>query len=152
MLAFVLVLSVARALARAGRVAYDVEMTPQETMVVRALVAVAWADGDMQAPETGVIEGLLAGFDASDAETAEVLEFARTPRTLRDIVVEGLGDDDKDTLLRNAALLVCADGVETEAERTLLAHLADILELGEAERGEILLSVRAGVGDVRRSF
>lgn len=140
------------ALARAGPVVYAAEMTPQETMIVRALVAVAWADGDMQAPETGVIEGLLAGFDASGAESADLVEFAKSPRTLRDIVVEGLTADDKDTLLRNAALLVCADGVETEAERTLLAHLADVLELGEAERGEILLSVRAGFGDVRRSF
>ncbi len=127
-------------------------MTPQEKTIVRALVAVAWADGDMQAPEAGVIEGLLAGFDASDEETAELVEYARSPRTLRELAVEGLTDDDKDTLLRNAALLVCADGVETEGERVLLAHLADVLEVGEAERAEIILSVRGGLGDVRRGF
>jgi hypothetical protein len=43
-------------------------MTPQEKTIVRLLIAVAWADGEMQSPEEGVIEGLLGGCDATPAE------------------------------------------------------------------------------------
>lgn len=125
-------------------------MTPAEKTIVRVLVAVAWVDGEMQAPEAGVIDGLLAVFDASPAEQAEVLEFAKTPRTLRDADVSDLSADDRDTLLRNAALLVYADGVETDAERRLIAQLARILEVNEGEAHEIALSVRGGIGGVVR--
>jgi len=120
-------------------------MTPEEKTILHALVAVAWVDGEMQAPEAGVIEGLLAGFDASPGESAEVFEFARTPRTLRDVDVSHLSADDKDALLRNAALLVCSDGVETDEEVRLIAQLASILEVSADDAREVVRSVRGGV-------
>jgi tellurite resistance protein len=126
-------------------------MTPEEKTIVRVLVAVAWIDGEMQAPESGVIDGLLAGFDASKEEAAELLEFARTPRTLRDVDVSTLSAEDKDTLLRNAALLICADGVETDAERRLIAQLVKILEVSADDAREVVRSVRGGIGAARRS-
>lgn len=129
---------------------YALGMTPEEKTIVRVLVAVAWADGEMQAPEAGVIEGLLSGFDASAEEEAELLAYAETPRGLRDVPVAGLSADDKEMLMRNATLLVCADGEETASERTLLAHLADVLEIGEKERHEIVLSVRGGMKHLNR--
>ena len=119
-------------------------MTPEEKQIVRVLVAVAWVDGEMQEPEAGVVDGLLAAFGASTEEEAEMLEFAKTPRTLRDADVSGLSAEQRDTLLRNAALLVCADGVETEAERRLIAQLAQILEVNDGEVQQIVHSVRAG--------
>jgi tellurite resistance protein len=125
-------------------------MTPQEKTIVRVLVAVAWVDGGMETPESGVIEGLLATFDASPEEEAELLAFAKTPRTLRDADVSDLSADDKDTLLRNAALLVCADGVETESERGLVAQLARILDVSEDDTKKIVLSVRGGLRGASR--
>ncbi len=125
-------------------------MTPGEKTVVKVLVAVAWVDGEMQMPESGVIEGLLAGFDASPAEEAEILEFAKTPRTLRDADVSDLSADDRDTLLRNAALLVCADGIETQAERNLIEQLAKILDVNDGDAREIVRSVRGGIGNASR--
>jgi uncharacterized tellurite resistance protein B-like protein len=120
-------------------------MTPEEKTIVQALVAVAWVDGEMQEPESGVIDGLLAAFDASPEETAEVFEFAKTPRTLRDLDVSNLSVDDRDTLLRNAALLVCSDGVETDAEVRLVGQLAKILEVSADDAQEVVRSVRGGV-------
>jgi tellurite resistance protein len=125
-------------------------MTPEEKTIVRVLVAVAWVDGEMQAPESGVIEGLLAGFDASKEEEAEILEFAKTPRTLRDVDVSNLSADDKDTLLRNATLLICADGVETDAERRLIAQLAQILDVNAEDAREVVRSVRLGIAATRQ--
>jgi hypothetical protein len=120
-------------------------MTPEEKTIVHALVAVAWVDGEMQAPETGVIDGLLAAFDASPDETAEILTFAKTPRTLRDVDVSNLTPDDRDTLLRNAALLICSDGVETDAELGLITQLGKILEMTTEDAREVVRSVRGGV-------
>jgi hypothetical protein len=124
-------------------------MTPQEKTIVRVLVAVAWVDGEMQAPEAGVIEGLLAGFDASKEEEAEILEFAKTPRTLRDVDVSDLSADDKDTLLGNATLLICSDGVETDGERRLIAQLVKVLEMNADEAHEVVRSVRASIAASR---
>ena len=59
-------------------------MSPSEKNIVKSLIAVAWADGRMEASETRVIEGLLSGFDATPDEEKELLEYARTRRTLED--------------------------------------------------------------------
>ena len=125
-------------------------MTPQEKTIVKLLIAVAWADGEMQAPEEGVIDGLLGGFDATPAEEAELHAWAKSPRGLRDVPVGELSADDRETLMRNAALLVCADDDETEREKDVLAHLATILDIGETERREIVASVRAGMQHLHR--
>src|SRR5262245_8028863 len=77
----------------------DPHMTPKEKAIVKALVAIAWADGEMQEPEGGVIEGLLSGFDASPEEEAEVLLWATSPRRLEDVDVTGLDRDDRELLL-----------------------------------------------------
>ena len=55
-------------------------MTPGEKNIVRSLVAVAWADGKLEAPESGVIEGLLCGFDATPEEEQEILDYAKSRR------------------------------------------------------------------------
>jgi uncharacterized membrane protein YebE (DUF533 family) len=119
------------------------DMTSKERAIVRALVAVAWADGEMQGPEEGVIEGLLSGFDASPEEEKELLDWAKTPRTLRDIDVKELDRDDRELLLSNAALLVQSDGEETDAEQQLLKSLGVILEFKDEDTKQIVLSVRS---------
>jgi uncharacterized membrane protein YebE (DUF533 family) len=125
-------------------------MTPQEKTIVKVLIAVAWADGEMQAPEQGVIEGLLSGFDASSAEEAELIAYAQSPRTLRDVPIGELSLDDRETLMRNAALLVHSDDEETLGEQTILDHLASILEIGPKETAEIVASVRLGMRHLNR--
>ncbi len=119
-------------------------MTPSEVNVVRSLVAVAWADGRMEAAEAGVIEGLLSGFDASPEEEAEILAFARTRRSLeRDVPVAELSTADRELLFSNAALLVCVDGVETDDERRVLERLAALLELSPEVSRQILQAARS---------
>lgn len=120
-------------------------MTPSEKNIVKSLVAVAWADGKMAAPETSVIEGLLCGFDASEAEEREILDYARSRRTLTtDIPLADLTGDDREILLANAALLTHADGEQSEHEAALLDQLASILGFSDAEKQEILASVADG--------
>jgi uncharacterized tellurite resistance protein B-like protein len=123
-------------------------MTPEEKTIVHALVAVAWVDGEMQAHEAGAVQGLLAAFDASPEETSEVLEFAKSPRTLRDIDVGSLSAEDRILLLHNAAELVCSDGVETDAELGLIAELVTMLDIPPEEARDVVREVRGGITSI----
>jgi hypothetical protein len=98
----------------------------------------------MERSEVSVIEGLLSGFDASPEEERELLEYARTPRTLEDdIPLALLTAEDRELLFANAALLTNADGIESASERSLLGKLGALLELTYEVRVEILDSVRS---------
>jgi hypothetical protein len=121
-------------------------MTPGEKNVLKSLVAVAWADGKLVSGESGVIEGLLAGFDATDEEEAEIFEYAKTPRTLADDVpVSALSDEDRELLLTNAALLIQADGAESARERATLTELVALLGFEADEAADIVAATREGV-------
>jgi tellurite resistance protein len=120
-------------------------MTPSEKNIVRSLVAVAWADGKLESGETSVIEGLLTGFDASDAEEQEILEYSRTRRSLeKDIPLDELSREDRELLLANAALLTHADGDQSKSETEVLGQLIELLGFSDAEAHEILASADDG--------
>lgn len=120
-------------------------MTPSEKNIVKSLVAVAWADGKVEAPEAGIIEGLLCGFDATPEEEQEVLEYAKQKRLLsQDIPLAEMNDEDRELLLANAALLTHADGDQTEGEKELLAKLVKLLGFDDAHAQSILESAREG--------
>jgi len=120
-------------------------MTPGEKNIVKCLVAVAWADGKVAAPESGVIEGLLCGFDASEDEEREILEYAKYKRTLSvDAPLKELSREERELLLANAALLTHADGEQSDSEKELLNKLVSLLEFDEEEAGQIMESVQDG--------
>ena len=120
-------------------------MTPGEKNIVKSLVAVAWADGKVEAPEANVIEGLLAGFDATPAEEQEILEYAKARRTFaNDIPVADLSLEDKELLLANAALLTHADGDQSPDEKALLQRLSVTLGFSPEQAQAILDSAADG--------
>lgn len=125
-------------------------MTPGEKNIVKSLVAVAWADGKLEKPESGVIEGMLCGFDATDEEEEEILEYASQRRTLSDdIPLDSLGREDRELLLANAALLTHADGEQSEGEFELLHRLIELLGFDDEEAQTILDSVAHGAPTIR---
>src|SRR6478672_10429615 len=104
-------------------------MTPSEKNIVKSLVAVAWADGKLAAPEAGVIEGMLCGFDASEEEERELLQYAKQKRTLSDDAPSAeLSRDDRELLLANVALLTHSDGEQSDSELALLQKLIGLLD------------------------
>jgi tellurite resistance protein len=119
-------------------------MTPGEKNVLKSLVAVAWADGKVEEGESGVIEGLLSGFDASDTEEAEILEYAKTRRSLEDIPLDVLTEEDRELLVSNAALLTHADGEQSESEKALLDKLIDMLGFSAADGAKLVEAARDG--------
>ncbi len=120
-------------------------MTPGEKNIVKCLVAVAWADGKVAAPESGVIEGLLCGFDASDEEERELLDYAKHKRTLSaDAPLGALSAEERELLLANAALLTHADGEQSPAEKVLLDKLVELLGFQADDAERILASAQDG--------
>ena len=119
-------------------------MTPAEKRVLKSLVAVAWADGKVEDPESGVLEGLLAGFGASDAEEKEILTYAKQPRTLDDVPLAELTTEDRELLLANAALLTEADGHLSPAESAILDKLVTLLGFTAEQAQPILDSAKDG--------
>lgn len=93
--------------------------------VLKCLVAVAWADGQLDAPEVGMIDGLLWAYGASDREEAEIRQFAKNKRTLKDSALpDNLTQEERELALANAALLTHADGEQSAQEKRLLTELA----------------------------
>jgi uncharacterized tellurite resistance protein B-like protein len=116
-------------------------MTPEQKNIVKSLIAVAWADGKLEQIESGVIEGLLCGFEATDEEEQALLEYARQRRTLNeDLPLAELRREDRELVLANAALITHADGTQTCAEQSLLARLSELLGFSQAEARAILSS------------
>jgi uncharacterized tellurite resistance protein B-like protein len=118
-------------------------MTPSEKNIVKSLVAVAWADGTVKEPEAGMIDSLLWAFGASDEDEAEVKEFSKKKRTIKDDVpLNALEAKDRELLLAHAALLTHADGKQTKAEEKLLKDLAEHLGFSSAQLKPIVEHAR----------
>lgn len=119
-------------------------MTPQDLRILKSLVAVAWADGRFAKSESNVLEGLLNAFGASDAESAELREWAKRSRSLDDVPVDELTKEDREVLLGNAAVMSGADGKRTKEEDKVLELLATKLGLTDSEVEKILESAKDG--------
>jgi uncharacterized tellurite resistance protein B-like protein len=118
-------------------------MKPVEKIIVKSLVAVAWADGALAEPESGMIDSLLWAFGASDDEEKEVREFAKKKRTIKaDVVAKALDPTSRELLLAHAALLTHADGKQTPAEAKLLKTLAEHLEFSADDTQRIVEGAR----------
>jgi uncharacterized membrane protein YebE (DUF533 family) len=118
-------------------------MTPVEKVIVKSLVAVAWADGTLAEPESGMIDSLLWAFGASEEEEEDIRSFAKKKRTIKgDVVAKALGKDDRALLLAHAALLTHADGKQTPAEAKLLKQLGEHLEFSDEAAADIIEHAR----------
>jgi uncharacterized tellurite resistance protein B-like protein len=118
-------------------------MTPVEKTIVKSLVAVAWADGALAEPESGMIDSLLWAFGASEDDEREIREFAKKKRTVKgDVVARALDPASREILLAHAALLTHADGKQTPAEAKLLKSLAEHLEFSADDTKRIVDGAR----------
>lgn len=108
-------------------------MHEQNFAILKALVAVAWADDHASDEELEVIEALLQSFGATPSEAHEIRTYARERRTLRDISLNDLSADDRRVLLQHAVLLTYIDGEQHEKEKRLLEQLCEHLRIPEVE-------------------
>ena len=111
----------------------------QEAMV-KSLVAVAWADGRMEAEENEVIEALISAFEIAGEDADTIREYAKTPRSIEDVPLTDLSGHDRRMLLQHAVILTYIDGKQSDDEVEVLNTLVEKLNLPEEEAKELLTS------------
>jgi tellurite resistance protein len=115
-------------------------MHEQDLAIVRALVPVAWADGQFASEEREMLDALLDAYQANDEERASLRAYAAQRRTLDDIELQDLSADDRRVLLQHAVLLTFADGDQSPDEIALLKALAQKLRIPDAEAAQLMSS------------
>ncbi|WP_437596643.1 TerB family tellurite resistance protein [Sorangium sp. So ce590] len=118
-------------------------MQEQSMAIVKSLVSVAWADGELHDTEREMVEGLIAAFEASEDQAKEIRAYAAERKTLDDVPLGELGGDDRRTLLQHAVLLTFVDGEQHDAEKQYLAALCKKLEIPELESEQLIQSAEA---------
>ncbi len=113
-------------------------MHDQDFAIVKALVPVAWADGEFAQREKDTLEALLEAFGADDVEKEKIRAFAETKKTLDDINLQELSADDRRILLQHAVLLSFADGKQDDQERAFLDELCKRLKIPGDEAKAIM--------------
>jgi tellurite resistance protein len=113
-------------------------MHEQDLAILRALVPVAWADGEFADAERQMLDALLEAYGASPEERRNLHEYAAQRRTLDDIEPQDLSADDRRVLLQHAVLLTFADGDQSADEIELLKALARRVRIPEAEAAELM--------------
>ena len=117
-------------------------MHEQDIAIVKALVPVAWADGEFAEQESETLDALLDAYGATDDEKKALKTYASQKRTLEDIQLQDLSGDDRRVLLQHAVLLSFADGKQTPKEVDFLEKLASRLKLPK-EEADALMSAAA---------
>ncbi|MEZ4301359.1 MAG: TerB family tellurite resistance protein [Polyangiaceae bacterium] len=108
-------------------------MHAQNMAIVKSLVSVAWADGDYGDSEKEMVEALISAFDASEDQAKEIRNYAETKKSIDDIPIDELTDDDCRVLLQHSVLLSYVDGVQHESEKTYIEELSRRLGVPEDE-------------------
>jgi tellurite resistance protein len=118
-------------------------MHEQERAIVRALVPVAWADGEFADKEREMLDALLEAYSASDDDKNALREYAKEKRTLDDIDLQELSAGDRRVLLQHAVLITLADGEQHATEKKLLADLAAKLRVPADEAKSVMAEAEA---------
>ncbi len=120
-------------------------MTPEDKIIVKSLIAVAWADGKLESEESDLLEQVITSFDANADEAKDLREYAKTKRGLDDIPVDDLSKDDRETLLGNAGVIMRVDGNEAAEEHSMFDALAKLLGFNADDAMRIFDESRDGV-------
>jgi tellurite resistance protein len=109
----------------------------QEAML-KSLVAIAWADGRVEAEEQEVIEALLSAFEVSGKDAEAIREYAKTPKSIADIPISDLSAADRRALIQHAVILTYIDGHQSDDEKAVLAQLVEKVRVPADEAKSIL--------------
>lgn len=115
-------------------------MDDHQEAMVKSLVAVAWADGRVEAEESEVIDALISAFEIQGDDAEAIRQYAKEPRSLDDVPLTELSSHDRRLLLQHAVILTYIDGRQTDDEVKVLNDLVAKLHIPEDEAKELLES------------
>jgi len=120
-------------------------MHSEDMALLKALVVVAWSDGDFAQVERDAIDGLLAAYEATETEKAELHEFAKEPRTLDDIELQELSAADRRVLLQHAVLVTYAEKNPSPTQVAFIDKLAAHVKVPAEEAKSVVDAARERV-------
>lgn len=113
-------------------------MERNEEAMLKALVAIAWADGRFADEESEVVEAMIATLKLGSEGADLIRSYAKEPRSLDDVPVADLGTEDRTTLFRHAVILSHIDGGQDDDERALLIAVAARLGIADEEAARLI--------------
>ena len=123
-------------------------LTDEKKGIAKLLVALAWADGRVDAEENEIVEAMLDALGANEEEAEELRAWSRERRTLDDVDVSALERSDLELALRYAVLLTHIDGEQSQEERDLLTQFIAKLGLTTEEATPIIASANEFARDL----
>lgn len=99
-------------------------MREENMAILKSLVSVAWADGEFHDKEREMVEALIAAYEASEEQAAEIRKYASEKKTLDDLPLADLTFDDSIAVLQNAVLLTFVDGEQHADEKKFVDELS----------------------------
>ena len=121
-----------------------VEKPTEADWILRAMVAVAAADGRLDAREVGLIQKVYKERTGRQVDMSGVASAAEIYATKRDILAElaaiagSMSRETKEEIIRSAYLVLLADGRIAGEERKKLKDIALALQVPEIHFGAIL--------------
>ncbi|MCP4674806.1 MAG: TerB family tellurite resistance protein [Deltaproteobacteria bacterium] len=106
--------------------------------LLKLLVALAWADGRVDEEEMEIVEAMLDTFGADKETGDEIREWAKTHRSLDEIDISDLTEEDAGLVLYQAVLLTYIDGEQSEKEVELINQFMAKLGLSKEDAAPIL--------------
>jgi len=120
-------------------------MNSQDMALLKALVVVAWSDGNFATVEREAIDGLLAAYGATETEKAEIHEFSAEKRTLADIDLQELSAADRRVLLQHAVLVTYAEREPSPEQVAFLSQLAEHVKVPADEAQSVMAAAKERV-------
>jgi uncharacterized membrane protein YebE (DUF533 family) len=111
--------------------------------LLKMLVALAWADGRVAEEEMEIVYAVVDSFGVDAATKAEIVSWAKTPRSLDDVDTEGLTEEDAELVLFQAVVLTFIDGEQSDKEVALLNAFVEKLGMSKARAEAVLASASA---------
>ncbi|MCA9795664.1 MAG: TerB family tellurite resistance protein [Candidatus Eremiobacteraeota bacterium] len=120
-------------------------MDEQDRLILRSLVQMMWADGEVDERERDLLGRMLVSLGVSDGDLKDVAAMMTHPETLDVEALRGHIPELADRLAVVKAMLVMAmaDGVLELSETRLMGRLSDVLELSEQQMEEACSDVLA---------
>ena len=112
--------------------------------ILKAMVAVAAADGRLNAPEVGLIQKVYQELTGRSVDVRGVVLAVQAYATKRDVLVElsvaagSMSEETKEEIIRAAYLTLLADKRIAEEERNRLKDIAAALRISEIHFEAIL--------------
>jgi tellurite resistance protein len=130
-----------------------VQQPTDSDWILKAMVAVAAADGRLDAREVGLIQKVYQDQTGRSVEVSGVVLAVQAYATKRDVLVElsvaagSMSEETKEAIIRAAYLTLLADKRIAEEERKRLKGIADALQISEIQFQAILVSAGPTQGE-----